>query len=228
MSAHDDNPAAKATALVGAVTQQALSTAGRLAFAGVTTGLQVLGHANSIRKRVRRTGDTALQIASFTPLGRLLPEPRYDDGAELEGQRIAHPPAEPRVPRAVPRPAPTPPAAAPEAAAAPEVPAAAKEVGAPGAATAAADAAVAAVAKTDDLPAEPTRGELPIADFDGVSVPSLRSRLRRLSLADLAMLREYEQAHGHRLPVLTMLDNRIAKVAAADPDPQAASTDRSA
>jgi hypothetical protein len=125
----------------------------------------------------------------------------------------------PALPAEVPVPAPT-----------AQVPEAAKQVGAPGAATAEADAAVAAAVEADDLPSEPTRDELPIADFDSVSVPSLRSRLRRLSLADLAMLREYEQAHAHRLPVVTMLDNRIAKLAAAadaDPDP-ASSTDRSA
>jgi hypothetical protein len=218
MNPHDDNPAAKATALVGAVTQQALSTAGRLAFAGVTTSLQVLGHANSLRKRIRRTGDTALQLAAVTPLGRLLPEPKYDDGAELEGHRIAHPPAEPRVPSParppvretpVARP-PAPKASAPKAPPA-DVPAAARRVGAPGAATAEADAAVEAV---EDLPLEPTRNELPIADFDGITVPSLRGRLRRLSVGDLAVLRGYEQAHAHRLPVLTMLDNRIAKLAA--------------
>jgi hypothetical protein len=216
MNPDDDNPAAKATALVGAVTQQALSIAGRLAFAGVTTSLEMLGHANSLRKRIRRTGDTALQLAAITPLGRLLPEPRYDDGAELEGQRIAHPPAEPRVasptrPRVPVTPVAEPPVAE---APAPDVPDAAKEAGAPGAATAEADAAVAAVEAAEDLPSEPTRDDLPIADFDGITVPSLRSRLRRLSVADLAVLREYEQAHAHRLPVLTMLDNRIAKLAA--------------
>jgi hypothetical protein len=211
MNPHDDNPAAKATALVGAVTQQALSTAGKLAFAGVTTSLQVLGHANSLRKRIRRTGDTALQLAAITPLGRLLPEPRYDDGAELEGHRIAHPPVEPRVAPPARPPMHVTPVAEPPA---PDVPEAAKQAGAPGAATAEADAAVAAVEAAEDLPSEPTRDELPIADFDGITVPSLRSRLRRLSVADLAVLREYEQAHAHRLPVLTMLDNRIAKLAA--------------
>jgi hypothetical protein len=225
MNPHDDNPAAKATALVGAVTQQALSTAGRLAFAGVSTSLHVLGHANSLRKRIRRTGDTALQLAAVTPLGRLLPEPRYDDGAELEGHRIAHPPAEPRVtrPAAPTRATPVAEPPAPEVADVADVPAhevsaAAKEAGAPGAATAAADAAVAAVEAAEDLPPEPSRDDLPIPDFDSVTVPSLRSRLRRLSVADLAMLREYEQAHAHRLPVLTMLDNRIAKLA-AEQDP---------
>jgi hypothetical protein len=211
MSAHDNNPAAKATALVGTVTQHALSTAGKLAFTGVTTGLRVLGHANSVRKRIRSTGDTALQIASVTPLGRLLPEPRYDDDAAAEGHRIAHPPAEKRAPRAVPYPDPEP--AAPHQPA--EIPEAAKAAGAPGAATAEADAAVADAVQTEQIPVAPTRDELPIADFDSVSVPSLRSRLRTLTVADLAILREYEQAHAHRLPVVTMLDNRIAKLAAA-------------
>jgi hypothetical protein len=216
MSAHDNNPAAKATALVGTVTQHALSTAGKLAFTGVTTGLRVLGHANSVRKRIRRTGDTVLQVASVTPLGRLLPEPRYDDDADIEGHRIAHPPAEKPAPRPVPDLKPVARPVAEPIAEPVEVSAAAREVGAPGAATAEADAAVADVVAADHLPVEPTRDDLPIADFDSVSVPSLRSRLRSLSLADLAVLREYEQAHAHRLPVVTMLDNRIAKLAAAD------------
>jgi hypothetical protein len=213
MSAHDNNPAAKATALVGTVTQHALSSAGKLAFTGVTTGLRVLGHANSVRKRIRSTGDTVLQIAAVTPLGRLLPEPRYDDDAAAEGHRIAHPPAEKPAPRAVPDPE-SEPVHEPEPA---EIPEAAKAVGAPGAATAEADAAVAEAVQTKHIPVAPTRDELPIEDFDSVSVPSLRSRLRTLSVADLAILREYEQAHAHRLPVVTMLDNRIAKLAAAEP-----------
>jgi hypothetical protein len=221
MSARDNNPAAMATALVGTVTQHVLSTAGKLAFTGVTTGLRVLGHANSVRQRIRRTGNTVLQVASVTPLGKLLPEPRYDDDAELEGHRIAHPPVEKPAPRAVPDLKPVAkPAAKPVARKAVpkpvEVPEAAKEVGAPGAAAAEADAAVAEVVATEDIPVAPTRDELPIADFDSVSLPSLRSRLRSLSLADLAVLREYEQAHAHRLPVVTMLDNRIAKLAAAE------------
>jgi hypothetical protein len=211
MSAHDNNPAAKATALVGTVTQHALSAAGKLAFTGVTTSLQVLGRANSVRKRIRRTGDTALQIAAVTPLGRLLPEPKYDDDAASEGHRIAHPPKEAPAPRAVPD---------------LKVSEAAKEVGAPGAATAEADAAVVEAVRTEGIPVAPTRDDLPITDFDSVSIPSLRSRLRSLSVADLAVLREYEQDHAHRLPVITMLDNRLAKLAAADA--AAASTGTSA
>jgi hypothetical protein len=56
--------------------------------------------------------------------------------------------------------------------------------------------------------------ELPLPDFDHQTVPQLRGRLRTLDLAELVQLRDYEQAHGARLPVLTLLDNRIAKLLA--------------
>lgn len=63
----------------------------------------------------------------------------------------------------------------------------------------------------DALPV-PDRDDLPLADFDHMTLGSLRSRLSRLSLSDLLALRAYEQAHADRLPVVTMLENRIAKV----------------
>lgn len=56
--------------------------------------------------------------------------------------------------------------------------------------------------------------ELPLPDFDHQTVPQLRGRLRSLGLAELVQLRDYEQAHAARLPVLTLLDNRIAKLLA--------------
>jgi hypothetical protein len=56
--------------------------------------------------------------------------------------------------------------------------------------------------------------ELPLADFDHQTVPQLRGRLRTLGLAELVQLRDYEQAHAARVPVLTLLDNRIAKLLA--------------
>jgi hypothetical protein len=52
--------------------------------------------------------------------------------------------------------------------------------------------------------------ELPLEDYDHLTLPQLRSRLRRLDLAGLAQVRDYERAHGDRLPVLTLLENRIA------------------
>ena len=54
--------------------------------------------------------------------------------------------------------------------------------------------------------------DLPLPDFDHQTVPQLRGRLRTLDLPELVQLRDYEQAHGRRLPVLTLLDNRIAKL----------------
>jgi hypothetical protein len=62
--------------------------------------------------------------------------------------------------------------------------------------------------------AELAHADLPLADFDHLTVPQLRGRLRTLELAELVQLRDYEQAHAHRLPVLTLLDNRVAKLLA--------------
>jgi hypothetical protein len=55
--------------------------------------------------------------------------------------------------------------------------------------------------------------QLPLADFDHLTVPQLRGRLRSLALPELVQLRDYETAHANRLPVLTLLDNRMAKLA---------------
>lgn len=60
--------------------------------------------------------------------------------------------------------------------------------------------------------AELKHADLPLADFDHQTVPQLRGRLRTLELPQLVQLRDYEQAHAARLPVLTLLDNRIASL----------------
>lgn len=62
--------------------------------------------------------------------------------------------------------------------------------------------------------AELEHADLPLADFDHLTVPQLRGRVRTLELAQLVQLRDYEQAHAHRLPVLTLLDNRVAALLA--------------
>lgn len=54
--------------------------------------------------------------------------------------------------------------------------------------------------------------ELPLDDFDHLTLGSLRARLPKLDVVALTQLRDYERVHAHRLPVLTMLDNRIAKL----------------
>jgi hypothetical protein len=64
--------------------------------------------------------------------------------------------------------------------------------------------------------------DLPLPDYDHMTLGSLRGRLRSLSVPELVQIRDYEKAHAHRLPVVTLLDNRIAKLAtdaAAVPSP---------
>lgn len=58
--------------------------------------------------------------------------------------------------------------------------------------------------------------DLPLEDFDHLTVPQLRGRLRTLALPQLVQLRDYETAHANRLPVLTLLDNRMAKLTTTD------------
>ena len=59
---------------------------------------------------------------------------------------------------------------------------------------------------------ELTRDELPLADYDHMTLGSLRGRMRSLSVEQLVEVRAYEKAHADRLPIMTMLDNRIAKL----------------
>jgi hypothetical protein len=54
--------------------------------------------------------------------------------------------------------------------------------------------------------------ELPLEDYDHLTLGSLRARLAKLDAVALVQLRDYERAHAHRLPVLTMLENRLAKI----------------
>ena len=58
--------------------------------------------------------------------------------------------------------------------------------------------------------------QLPLPDYDHMTLGSLRGRMRSLDLPQLVQVRDYEKAHADRLPIVTMLDNRIAKLA-ADP-----------
>ena len=193
--------------------------ASRLPLLAVTFGLQAWERTRGPREFAIRRASELAQIASYTPLGRLFPPKTPDDGAQAEAERIAEDARGAVVAtisaaakeRAQER-ASAKPAAATSAAA---------SMGAPGAAA----AAVAKVTAQLDVETPASRDDLPIPDFDNITLGSLRARLRSLSVEDLATLREWERAHAHRLPVLTLLDNRIAKIAATDsaaypPDPQ--------
>jgi len=56
-------------------------------------------------------------------------------------------------------------------------------------------------------------GELPLANYDDLSIASLRARLRNLSAEQLTQLIDYEKAHAARPDVITMFERRIAKLA---------------
>jgi hypothetical protein len=58
-----------------------------------------------------------------------------------------------------------------------------------------------------------SRDELPLPDYDHMTLGSLRGRLRSLTVEELVAVRDYEKAHADRLPVVTLVDNRIAKLA---------------
>lgn len=71
-------------------------------------------------------------------------------------------------------------------------------------------------------PAEDTvvdRDELPLPDYDHLTLASLRGRMRSLDLDALGQIRDYERTHAHRLPILTMIENRIAKLSAGEAQP---------
>ena len=57
--------------------------------------------------------------------------------------------------------------------------------------------------------------ELPLADFDHMSAPQLRGRLRTLDRVQLVQLLDYERAHANRVPIVLMLENRLTKLLAA-------------
>ena len=65
--------------------------------------------------------------------------------------------------------------------------------------------------------AEVTRpSALPVPDYDALSLPSLRARLRTLSADQLRVLVRYERAHAGRADILAMFERRLAKLAASD------------
>ncbi len=80
------------------------------------------------------------------------------------------------------------------------------------AATASVQQTVEAVAQASPA-VELNHDELPLPDYDHMTLGSLRGRMRALTVEQLVQIRRYEKAHADRLPIVTMLDNRIAKLA---------------
>jgi hypothetical protein len=67
--------------------------------------------------------------------------------------------------------------------------------------------------------AELAHADLPLDDYDHLTLGALRSRLTKLEPAELVQLLDYERAHAHRLPVVMMFENRLRKLGATVPEP---------
>jgi hypothetical protein len=60
--------------------------------------------------------------------------------------------------------------------------------------------------------AEPVTQAPPLPGYDGLSIASLRARLRVLDAPAIQAMLAYEKAHARREPVITMLERRLAKI----------------
>jgi hypothetical protein len=56
-------------------------------------------------------------------------------------------------------------------------------------------------------------GELPVPNYDDLTIASLRARLRNLTAPQLTQLIDYEKSHANRAEVVQMFERRIAKLA---------------
>ncbi len=65
-----------------------------------------------------------------------------------------------------------------------------------------------------DPAADPVAAEPPLPGWDGLSLASLRARLRGFDAPTIRAMLAYEQAHARREPVITMLERRLAKITA--------------
>jgi hypothetical protein len=63
-------------------------------------------------------------------------------------------------------------------------------------------------------PAPAPAGTLPLANYDELTVASLRARMRVLDPAQLRTLIDYENSHAGRADVVGMFERRIAKIEA--------------
>jgi hypothetical protein len=92
-----------------------------------------------------------------------------------------------------------------ETAAAPEATPAPEDAAAP-------ETVVAQTTAVPDTTAE-AAAALPLANYDELTIASLRARLRTLTPEQLTVLIDYEKAHANRADVITMFERRITKLA---------------
>jgi hypothetical protein len=101
--------------------------------------------------------------------------------------------------------------------AAPETSAAAETVAAETTVTQTAAEPASSAVEPEAPAASAPSGELPLANYDELTVASLRARLRNLSNDDLTQLMTYEKAHQNRPEVIKMFQNRLIKMTSGLP-----------
>ncbi|MDN5916773.1 MAG: hypothetical protein L0I76_16975 [Pseudonocardia sp.] len=63
------------------------------------------------------------------------------------------------------------------------------------------------------------RSELPIPDFDHLPENGLANRIRTLDATGLETLLDYERAHADRLPIVSLMENRLSALRDGDAEP---------
>jgi hypothetical protein len=71
-----------------------------------------------------------------------------------------------------------------------------------------------AVAHVEDPLDKPRTMPEPLPGYDGMTLGALRGRLRSLSRSDLERVLGYEKAHRGRAAMITLVEHRLAKLAA--------------
>jgi hypothetical protein len=156
------------------------------------------------------------RLRNKTPAHQQVPQARRPERSETAAEAAPAP-----QPSAAPQPAPAPPAPAGGRAASAEVRDFDKTgnvrlLGGTGA-KASDVAKITAAKEPAAAPAGPgvaAEADVPLPNYDGLTIASLRARLRNLDAAQVKRLAEYERAHAARADVIAMFERRIAKLEA--------------
>jgi hypothetical protein len=169
-----------------------------------------------VKERVKESPASALR-AMFAGIGSMLfvkDKIRHKAGTENSAPETEAA-AAPEATRA-PEDAAAPETVAAQTTAVPDVTTAPETTAVPEATAAPEDAAAPDDAAAPETAAAQTTAEaaaLPLANYDELTIASLRARLRTLTPEQLTVLIEYEKAHANRADVITMFERRITKLA---------------
>lgn len=204
------------------------SFAVRTAITGVGKAIEITERARSEFGEARRRGvaptlerlrEEGTRFVRPSPSGGTqpspVPGPDEDTGVRTRHREAPEDVTAPAESAPAPAPAETPQPPAPAEAAQPPAPAGQAEPPAhmePAQRPAPAEPADTASTGVEPGSMVPTSDELPVVNYDELSLGSLRGRLRNFSVPDLGKLLAYERAHQNRDNVVRMFENRILKL----------------